>query len=366
MAGDNYQVKAYLDLREALDTDAAAPAGAERDVAVGSFEMWRQITLPEHFKKCNQVTQAMPNFAKYYVDAFIEVDDQSGAPVAMTKAQYDAAFNAAKPTAVARLNGWNVGFGLVAKYSLPAGVSQYDLPRYPGLGGKIVKFFEGVWHEILSVFGADSPPPPPTPTAWVATFLPYGDFKEAIKRDKGLSNSALNTLLQNNALGDEKAYADKTKDFAIEIATDMCKAKATKDGVTVLQFDWASSLEELIDGDHQINGNACFKSRGICGFALYNTTPSAEQTPAHEIGHCVCLPHAPRLGRNPAGALVAIDDVVWMANEGIARDRHDDKNRNCLMSYQRPRPGFCGLCLIRLRGWDESKFNRLGSLANKA
>ena len=44
------------------------------------------------------------------------------------------------------------------------------------------------------------------------------------------------------------------------------------------------------------------------------------------------LPHAPTAG-------------------GFIRDRHDETDGNCMMSYSRPRPSFCGLCQLRLRGW---------------
>jgi hypothetical protein len=373
MAGDNYVLKAYLDISCALDTADDKPAGAMAEAAVGSFEVWRQITMPAHFKKCAGVTQVMPSFAQYYADAFVNVDDQRGAPKPMTKAAYDAAFAAALPSAQSRMQAYGGGYAIVGKYALPAaGVSQYDAARMPGtLGGRIVSFLGKVARAVTSTLGLTAGA---APTTWVATFLPYGDFIDAVSAGQGLTDAATRTLLRARKLGDEAAYAQRTTDYAVEIATDIAKNLATQDGLTVLQFDWASSLEELIDGTHRINGNACFKSLSICGFALYNTDTAADagvaQTPAHEIGHNLFLPHAPRLVQFSNGATTVLDETTYAAlgyqsDGGILKDRHDIHNRNCLMSYARPRPGFCGLCLIRLRGWDESVFDENGGTVSK-
>ncbi len=362
MAGDNYVVKAYLDLKQALDTADDTPTGAEREVDVGSFEIWREVTLVEHFKKCAQVTQVMPSIVGYYLDAFIRVDDKRGTPTAMTKAQYDAAFTAARPLAKTEVDGWGGGYPLVTKYSLPNVPSQYDAERPPNsVGGSIVKFFETVGEGIASVFGHKATP---TPTTWVATFRSYSDFKSKVKSGEGLTNAGLATTLANGGLNTEQAYAEATVAFGKMIGEQMCKAKATKDGITVLQFDWVSSHEEML-GSHQLNGRACNKELTKCGFALYNTDtaddPGVEQTPAHEIGHTMFLPHSPRLRLTGGGGTALVD-----SGGGIQPDRHDGDNRNCLMSYARPRPGFCGLCLLRLRGWNQDEFDRNGPTQVKA
>jgi hypothetical protein len=363
MAGDNYALKAYLDIRQKLDTADKTPAGADATADIGTFEVWRRITVPEHFKKCAEVTGAMAEFASYYADAFMVVDDQRGTPKAMSKADYDAAFAAALPGAQSTMNGYGGGYALVSKYGLPgADVSQYDCARLPGsLGGKIIDFLGKVVRAVGSLFGLSSAP---APTTWVATFLPYGDFTDAVQSGQGLTSAQTEALLKKNRLADEKAYAAKTKDFAKTIATDMCKALATKDGVTVLQFEWTSSHEELLGS--RLNGNACFKLLNSCGFALYNA--SVAQTPAHEIGHNLFLPHAPRnITKN--GATVVLDETtaagLGESSGGILKDRHDINNRQCLMSYARPRPGFCGLCVVRLRGWDESQFDENGATVSK-
>jgi hypothetical protein len=68
------------------------------------------------------------------------------------------------------------------------------------------------------------------------------------------------------------------------------------------------------------------------------------------------LPHSPRL---------KADGTLIDSGGGITPDFHDGANRNCLMSYARPRPGFCGLCLLRLRGWKGDEFDKNGPKKTK-
>jgi hypothetical protein len=248
--------------------------------------------------------------------------------------QYDTRYSAA----LANVPPKEVSYFL-RKYSLPAGESQYDLPRPANsLGGKVLQALGAVG----TVFGVKR-----APTTWVATFLPYDDFKQAVKAGEGYNDATLAIVLAKAKLDTEVGYADQTQDYAVSIAEQMCKALSKKRGVTVLQFTGAHSLGDLLPG--QLNGNAVVHEREKTGFDLYNPR---QDTTGHEIGHCLFLPHAPRL--SPSGT------VIVSVKEGIQPDRHDGNEMNCLMSYARPRDGFCGLCLLRLRGWDQSQFNRNG------
>lgn len=320
-AGDNYSITAYLDLTFSLDTADDTPAGAVRQVKVGDFEIWRRINLVEHFKKGAQTTGAMPTFAEYYADALIEVKDDRGSVKDMTKAEYDAAFTAAFAAAG--------GNALVRKYGLAPG-SQWDAPVPTG-----------------------GPPPAASPTPWILTALPYTLFKNAVSAGERKTGSSLQTLLTANNCGDTKSHADRVQDLAIGIAQQIIRAKATKEGITVVQFGGTNNLEGLSSSG--LNGMAIGQTsearRAKAAFLLCQTDAQAAQTPAHEIGHLMFLPHSPRLK----------DGTVYLnPKEGITPDFHDGTNMNCLMSYARPRPGFCGLCLLRLRGWKGDQFDKNG------
>lgn len=343
-AGDNYRVRAYLDLDRALDTADATPTGAARTVDVGEFEVWRRITLRAHWRKTAAITAALPSVTDYYADAYMDVDDQMGAPQSFNRATYDAAFTAARGAVDPAMIP-----ALMRRYSLLPG-NQYDLARPPdSFGGAVVRWFADAGRWIANLFGANLSP---SPTTWVCTFRPYADFKEAARSGEGFTDAQLTAALANITADTEGRYAERCTDYASEIATEMCKAKATASGVTILQFDWTHSLEEPAN-DGRLNGNAVFKTRDTCGFALYNPR---QDTTGHEIGHDLFLPHAPRLHSNGS---------VINAGGGITPDAHDVNEMRCLMSYARPRPGFCGLCVVRLAGWDRTVFDRNGPLVAK-
>ncbi len=327
MAGDNYSVTAYLDIPFALDKADEKPTGALREVKVGDFEIWRLIHLVKHYKKGTQTTGTMPTFAEYYLDAFIEVKDDRGAVVDMTQATYDTDF----PTAFAAAGG----NALVRQYGLASG-SQWDAP-VPA-----------------------TPAPARTPTNWIATFLPYNQFTAAVAAGEGISSaSRLTRRLNRNSCGSAADYADQVQGLCIAIAENLIRPKSTSNGITVMQFNATSNLEG--QSSFPLNGLAVSQTsaanRSRAGFLLCQTNAQAAQTPAHEIGHLMFLPHSPRLK--------AADGSLINSGGGITPDFHDDANRNCLMSYARPRPGFCGLCLLRLRGWKGDEFDRNGPKTTK-
>jgi hypothetical protein len=328
MAGDNYSVTAYLDLKASLDTADDAPAGAFKQAKVGDFEVWRQVTLAEHFKKGSQTTGTMPSFKEYYADAFVEVVDDRGGVKDMAKADYDPAFTTAFAAAS--------GVALVKKYGLAPG-SPWDAPEPTGA----------------------TPPPAASPSVWIATFRPFDFFKAAVSAGEGKTGSALQSLLDGAKIGDNQAYVDAVQDLCMDIAAQMTRAKATKEGITVLQFGGTSNLEG--QATFPLNGLAIGQTsaakRPLAGFLLCRTDAQAAQTPAHEIGHLLFLPHSPRIDNKTGKAI--------NSGGGITADFHDGANMNCLMSYARPRPGFCGLCLLRLRGWKGDEFDRNGPKKTK-
>ena len=329
-AGDNYSVTAYLDLTFSLDTADNTPTGALRQVKVGDFEIWRRVNLVEQFKKGPQTTGTMPTFAEYYADAFIEVVDDRGSVKDMAKADYDPLFTTAFAAAG--------GNALVRKYGLAPG-SQWDAP-----------VMGGVLQRLSSFLGMA---PTRSPSVWIATFLPYDLFKNAVSAGENKTGAGLQTFLVSSKCGDTTAYANQVQTLCMNISEQMGRTKAAKEGITVIQFGGTSNLEAL--SDFPLNGMAISQtieaSRPNAAFLLCQTDAQAAQTPAHEIGHLMFLPHSPRLKS---------DGTLINSGGGITPDFHDGANLNCLMSYARPRPGFCGLCLLRLRGWKGDEFDKNG------
>lgn len=92
------------------------------------------------------------------------------------------------------------------------------------------------------------------------------------------------------------------------------------------------------DGARGAAVNTVGASRDTVLFALQRPLVP---TFAHEVGHHLFLPHTNPPARDAASLRV-----------------HDSLDLRCLMSYDRARHDFCGLCLLRLRGWDGAKLDR--------
>jgi hypothetical protein len=156
-----------------------------------------------------------------------------------------------------------------------------------------------------------------------------------------LQGQGYRTLRVFSVTLEEKLKA-AAKRLAIELpwiagcATSGAKAKP---GVVVVHWQYLhSGNQEYVDAgnaDHDgLRGSAidgAGSQRDTVVFALWRPlTP----TFAHEIGHHLFLPHT----KPPHSSANALKD-------------HDAVDPKCLMSYQPDRHGFCGLCLMRLRGW---------------
>jgi hypothetical protein len=95
-------------------------------------------------------------------------------------------------------------------------------------------------------------------------------------------------------------------------------------------------------------------NRTLGAFAVYWTNEwngpyqdGPRRSFAHEVGHCLGLAHA-------------TDGTPGNIPEQPVVLYHDGKDHNCLMSYKPPTPSFCGLCLLRLRGYDRAQLNENG------
>lgn len=86
---------------------------------------------------------------------------------------------------------------------------------------------------------------------------------------------------------------------------------------------------------------------------------SPQKSPAsvvvHEVGHGLFIPeHAPRL-----------DGSAWVNADGADPKVHVTGD-HCVMSYDKDTHQFCGLCMLRLRGWRYQRFDTTGERVVKA
>lgn len=325
MAGDAYKVTVHLAWDRKLDSadkevlsldlvdDPPLKIDATLKKSTGTFEIWRRLNFVRYMKKKAGVTPNFPvaTFQGYYQQAYIQMKYTAGAAENMEKAAYDQkvtdAVNAKKAAE------WWV------EHMISPVASQYDA------GNHALDF-----------------------NNWVA-------FKNAVKTAKGWSNAELNTWLGTvlNTAAKYNAYCDGV---ASSLLTTVCESYMhADDGVNLFQFNEHYNLATQ-PGGSTLNGFAPGAAVGPhkaettnpqCLFVLcagptnYNGTNNrAEQTVAHEIGHCMFLAHAP------------VQTATDEANRHDT-DVHDVDFNNCTMSYNYDAERkFCGFCLFRLRGWD--------------
>lgn len=323
MAGDAYKVSAYLafdksaDGKIVLDTAVDPPLKVHDDIkqTTGTFEIWRRVNFIKYLKKTAAVTPTFPVaiFQNYYKQAYLQMKDTSGGATAMVKADAGTVkgYDSRVADAIAGLDWYK-------KLAMSTG-SQYDAGAY------------------------------------AIDFVDYTAFKAAVKTAKGWTDLELTTFL-GAVLDTEEKYNGYCGGVATSVLTAVATSyMSTDDGVNLFQFNEHYNLATA-PGGKRLNGFAPGSpiARNRCMFVLcagpnnYTVDSNrAEQTVAHEIGHCLNLAHS--------------TDNVNAADDCNKPDApaHDTAWANCLMSYNyTAERKFCGLCLLRLRGWNRDQLSK--------
>lgn len=182
------------------------------------------------------------------------------------------------------------------------------------------------------------------PDKWAVKFKTFEKYKEA--RTIGLA-------LFGPGQSDYKAVCDdKASTIYLETAKEF---PFTGDGMVL--FRWNTF------GAHNMVGNVAttglapsidgYTDRTHGAFFVFQNG-GVTQDFIHEVGHTVFLAHAIGHFNNPT------NDENGVQPAGFQKNAHD-KAEFCTMSYHDPRPSnLCGLCQLKLRGWDYMKINRDG------
>jgi hypothetical protein len=304
-----------------LDVTDDPPLNAAVHAATGGFQVWREL----HFVKYVQKNATLPafgvaKFQDYYEKANMRLVYSAGAASQMNAANYNSklqsyVFGAAGPPAVA-------GQPWYMQAAIDPAVNQHA-------------------------------------TGDVAvTFRSWAAYQTALMAAQGWTAAQLATWFAGGgaALNTSAKYYGFCLGWAEDIVTKVCdQFLSASDGINLVQFQGLYNHEAL-PGGTQLNGFAAsFPSTGRnkCAFVLCaaagNYTGSQntrEQTVTHEIGHCLFLPHA-------SDGVTATD----ISNKPDPNG-HDNDWHNCTMSYNfNAERKFCGLCILRLRGWDHTKLN---------
>lgn len=317
MAGDAYKLTVYLadklkdDKTPALDVIDDAPLPGTIKDSTGTFALWREAHLIKYVKKKASLPGfSVATFQTHYEMAKIRFIDKTGGASAMPADDYNSKIAAA-------VNGkeWYI------KAAVDPATDQHA--------------------------AGDS----------AVYFRAYGAYKTALKAAQGWDDDELNAWLAGAGatLNTAAKYHGLCKDWAKAIVTAACDGYLSADnGVNILQFTGLYNLETS-PGGNQLNGFAAdfpSASRNKCAFVQCagagnygGDSNSMEQTITHEIGHHLFMPHAPFPATSVPG--------------GAQADRHDDDWEFCMMGYNYAQERkFCGLCILRLRGWDATGLDK--------
>jgi hypothetical protein len=349
MAGDTYKVRACVAVEKTFEQDASAKKKVEAITAdtvdalplkadaklvkdVATFEIWRELHITRYVRKQATIADFLATnlvaVQTPYAEAYVQLEDRRGPTDTYVWSDHRTAggtvpdYDKACRDAIAALHD-PVLNRAVAPAANHAGAksefevrtfAQFDAAVLAGTGGNVAqanafKISHGVTNQTDYV-------------NYLTGNLP-GDV-------------VLNhmQLLQGHRNGD---------------------ADPAKDGITVMHFDHLHSQmgAAIVAGlaISVLNGMAADPpdaTRHRCAFIFWN---ARVDTFVHEIGHHLFLPHSPFPVASPPG--------------GAQRERHDELDAHCLMTYNRPRKSFCGLCQLRLRGWNPGPNNAAKALLQK-
>ncbi len=315
LAGDAWRVSVQLayerrrDGALVLDVDDDAPLPAAVRAATGTFESWREVHLTRVVRKGAGVSEfLLASVQGHFEPAFLRLEDRTSGATEWSAHDYNTRIAAA----VAASRHWEL------RAAIDPAVDQY------ASGG----------HAI--------------------TFRPHPEFLAEVKRVKRCEDADLSRWLaptreRRLPLQEAHDYHRQCKDWAKTLLTQaLDSALGAAPGIALFQFAGLYNLEHNAGG-RMVNGFASeFPSRQRdrcaviqCAAAgnYHGVENTLEQTLAHEIGHQLFLPHAPF----PADRTIG----------GAQPKHHDQAAGDCLMGYDfSAKRRLCGLCLLRLRGWN--------------
>lgn len=336
MAGDSYKLRVCVAVEKKYEQDAKAKKKVETLTAdtadalplkahatlvkeVATFEVWRELHVTRYIRKQAAVADFLsPNLAAIqapYAEAYVALEDRRG------------------PTDTYAWSDHRLADG---------NVPDYD---------RICRDAISALHNPVLARAVD---PAANHAGAGAEFVvrTFAQFDAAVLAANGGDVARANAFKIRHGVTTQKAY--------VEYLTDRLPgdrvinhlqllgghrnggADPAADGITVMHFDHlhsqvAPALAAGL-GVSVLRGMAADPPDAThhrCAFIFWF---ARVDTFVHEIGHHLFLPHSPFPVAKPPG--------------GSQPERHDQLDAHCLMTYHLPRKSFCGLCQLRLRGWN--------------
>jgi hypothetical protein len=300
MAGDTHTIRAVVDVDESLDVrDEAAPdnAPAPRKSNTIRLTAWRRIPIVANWKVGAGTTPiSTPPLTTEYKKAGMIIEPAAGVVPKDIGAQWTTEYQ----TVVAGYKSAGTAFFAKALATDPQGypVAFVDFMDYWKLDNPDAGFFGTLWERIRNFFSAS----------------------------------------------DENKYKRRCEANWQRLMSDVAQRIPFPDnGITALKFGH----------NHPHNQNPNEKTSFTAGIApvvagvttrtrtlfFQFTVGDDSETFIHEVGHTLFLAHAPghfHAGEQPGG---------YQPNA-------HDKDQVCLMSYASNKKYLCGLCFVKLGGWN--------------
>ena len=338
MAGERYTLKVFLASRskpgaiDALDTAGAFPAAPEIARSTSDIEFWRKIHFLRHCRKNVHVTPPITAAAvqNHFVPAFMEVDFSG----VLTDQMDGPTYNATVAGYFAQKDWWA---GLTVDPAVDQQATSDNAVNYRTWGD---------WKTQVTSH--------PNSLGW--TNLQLNAWSQGISDSKGGVDPFNNPI----------TYFQLLVDWSNEIIGLISEKYFTaKDGVHIFHFGLPTN--HPAPGGYYGGMAAQFASstRNRCGIWLCCNGPgfggggdTMDQLVAHEIGHQLFLPHS--ISVNPTHDPVGSHDISVEATAG-----GQQAQEICIMSYNKHTArGYCGLCLLRLRGWSKMQTDQSGEMGS--
>lgn len=330
LPGDSYQLALRLGSAGVLDTPAE-PAPGVLSTRTGTLVIWRRLRVVRYFRRGDGPSIDFDAVQKQLDPAFVELagKDTSIAPLD------EAAYKKAMQGAYDQVLGDLAGSAWAIRRAMNRDTCTDDT------GGRATRVQP--YHEFST---ATLDAPAFDPAAWETLVA------SARKREPGLFVAG--SGVDDEVTDDERAYGV----FCISIVALMLRIACARlrpddHGITVVQFPGLNVASDRL-GRRALKGNGALlpattpEDRGR-GLLLMFSEPkdmykehSMAHSVAHEVGHLLFLSHAPFPEDAPP--------------TGAEASEHDPADPNCTMGYNppgAPPKHFCGVCLLRLRGWDQ-------------
>jgi hypothetical protein len=191
------------------------------------------------------------------------------------------------------------------------------------------------------------------PQGYPVRFRDFMDYWELTNPDAGFFGALWERIKNFFGAGDELEYKKKCdKRWAGMIEEVAVRIPIPDKGITAVKFGRKGPHNQNPDPVSYVAGRApsikglTDRKRAI--FFQFTISDDAK-TFIHEVGHTLFLAHGPghfKAGEQPGG---------------FQPDAHD-KDQICLMSYSPSKKFFCGLCFLKLAGWNYQQVRNDGNV----